>query len=237
MPIIHTCEPRSREWFQLRAGVPTSSEFHRIMTPKTHKLSDQAVSYRNRLLAEWVLGEPIEEVPYQSQYMERGQEMEDQAVAAYELLTDCETSPGNFITTDDGMLGCSPDRLVGEVGDLELKSLSLPKQIGYALTGIEDAYKCQVQGRLLIHEREWVDLFCYHPRFSIPPLRTYRDEEFIGKLQPLLQQFVEKMLEDREELKTRFGPFTRLEVSPNEFDGLGVSDADVEQILAAQREN
>ncbi len=233
MPIIHTCEPRSREWFALRAGIPTSSEFHKIMTPKTKKLSDQAGAYRNRLLAEWVLGQPIEEVPYQSQYMERGQELEDQAVAAYELQTDCETSPGNFITTDDGMLGCSPDRLIGDVGDLELKSLSLPKQIGFALTGIEDAYKCQVQGRLLIHEREWVDLFCYHPRFSIDPLRTYRDEEFIEVLKPLLAQFVEQMLKAREELEKRFGPFVR--EAPEGFGGLGVSDADVEAILADQR--
>lgn len=236
MPIIHKCEPRSREWFSLRAGIPCSSEFHKILTPKTLKVSDQATGYLHRLLAEWVIGQPIEDVPFQSQYMTRGQDLEDEAVAAYELLTGCETSPGNFITTDNGTLGCSPDRLIGDVADLELKCLSLPKQIGYAINGIDAAYKCQVQGRLLIHEREYVDLFCYHPRFSIPPLRNYRDEEFIKVLKAVLDTFVEQMLKAREELEKRFGPFVRMTDLTAEGDGgLGVSDTDVDAILAQRQ--
>lgn len=235
MPIIHECAPRSREWFTLRLGIPTSSEFSRIITPKTMKISSQAPAYLHRLLAEWATGAQIE--AYQSEFMVRGQELEEDAVAAYELLTGCETSQGNFITTDDGMLGCSPDRLIGDVGDLELKCPAIQTQIGFALNGLDDEYKPQVQGRLMIHEREFCDLFSYHPLFSIPPIRVYRDEEFIKVLRPVLQTFVEQMLKAREELEHRYGPFVRPE-QPKEDGGiaaLGLSQADLDDIIAGRK--
>jgi YqaJ-like viral recombinase domain len=229
--IYHACAPRSREWYALRLGIPTSSEFSRIITPKTMKISSQAPGYMNRLLAEWVTGQQVEN--FQSEYMVRGQELEDEAIAAYEMLTGAETSPGGFVTTDDGMLGCSPDRLIGNDGDLELKCPLIQTQIGYALNGLDDEYKCQVQGRLMIHEREWVDLFSYHPLFSIPPLRVYRDEKFIRVLRPVLEQFVTTMLNARVLLEQRYGPFVRVEPKdePAPMDGLGVSNEDVEEIL------
>lgn len=235
MPIIHRCEPRSEAWFKLRLGIPTSSEFSKIITPKKMQISSQAAGYLNRLLAEWVTGDQLES--FQSEYMIRGQELEDEAIAAYEMLTETETSPGNFITTDDLMMGCSPDRLIGDVGDLELKAPLIHTQIGYALNGLDEEYKCQVQGRLMIHEREWVDLFSYHPRFSIPPIRIHRDEEFISKMRPVLDTFIEQMLEARVLLERKYGPFSRAEPRlPTPDDdpyGLGVSDDDLIAIQKA----
>lgn len=230
--IYHDVAPRSKEWFAVRLGIPTSSEFHKIITPKTLKVSSQAPAYMHRLLAEWVTGQQVEN--WQGDWMERGVELEDEAVAAYELLTGLETERGGFITTDDGMLGCSPDRLIGTVGDLELKSPLIQTQIGYALDGLSDEYRCQVQGRLLIHEREWVDLFSYHPLFSIPPVRITRDEKFIAILRPVLDQFVQTMLACRLELEQRFGPFTRPEPeqAKEASDWLGVSQADLDAILS-----
>jgi YqaJ-like viral recombinase domain len=232
--IYHACAPRSKEWHALRLGIPTSSEFAKIITPKTMRISSQAPGYMNRLLAEWITGAQLD--TFQSEYMVRGQELEDEAFAAYELLTGTDTQPGGFVTTDDGMLGCSPDRLIGYAGDLELKCPAIQTQVGYALDGLGEEYKCQVQGRLMIHEREWVDLFSYHPLFSIPPMRIYRDEKFIAILRPVLATFVDQLLAKRTELEQRFGPFVRPE--PREeppIDGLGVSDEDLEKILEAQR--
>ena len=37
--IIHRCPQRSEEWFRLRLGIPTASNFGRILTAKTMKLS------------------------------------------------------------------------------------------------------------------------------------------------------------------------------------------------------
>jgi hypothetical protein len=91
---------------------------------------------------------------------------------------------------------------------------------------------------MLIHGRQWVDIFSYHPRLAIPPIRVVRDEKFIGVLKPMLEAFVALLLRTRIELEQRFGPFTRpapeIEQPSEILDG--VTEQDVEQILEAQRE-
>jgi hypothetical protein len=228
--------PRSEEWHRLRLGIPCSSEFHKIMTPKTRKLSSQAPNYMYRLLAEWLTGEQIEN--FESEYMVRGVELEDQAMLAYETLKDIETQPGGFITTDDGMMGCSPDRLVGADGDLELKCPLIHTQVKYALEGtVDDDYMCQLQGRMMIHGREWVDIFAYHPRLIIPPVRVVRDEKFIADLRGTVAAFVDTMLNCRVKLEQRFGPFTRPQTEEPDHSQDWITKQDEEDIIAAMREN
>jgi hypothetical protein len=232
--IYHEVEGRSEKWFALRLGIPTSSEFHKIITPKKLQLSSQAAGLMYRLLAEWITGAQVEN--FESEYMVRGTELEDKAVLAYEMLTDTETSLGGFITTDDGMLGCSPDRLIGTEGDLEIKCPLIQTQVGYALTGeVGEDYMTQLQGRLFIHGRQWVDIFSYHPRLSIPPLRIVRNEKFIAALQPVLEAFVATILDARKFLDERFGPFVReAPVVTDEHPGaLGITDDDLEAIILA----
>lgn len=233
MPIYHKCAPRSPEWLGLRLGIPTSSNYHRILTPKTMKISSQAPAYMHILLGEWMTGEPVEN--FTSTWMDRGTELEDEAIEAFELITGMETSPGGFITDNTGMLGCSPDRLIGETSDLEIKCKLIQGQIAVALDGLEEEHVPQVQGRLMIEERESVYVFAYHPKLSIPPLKVYRDEKFIAAMKPALEEFVVRMLKAREELTSRFGPFVRCDPPEaqqhTEFD---VSLEDVEAILASQ---
>lgn len=237
--IWHEVTGGSPEWARLRLGIPCSSEFHKLLTPKTRKVSSQATGYMYRLLAEWVTGEPCENES--TEWMQRGQELEARARSAYELLTDSEVTIGGFFTTDDGLIGCSPDGLIGDNGDLELKCPLIATQIGYALgAGVDTDYMTQLQGRLMIHGREWVDIFAYHPRFSIPPVRVYRDEEFIRDLSAALAEFVDKMIALRERLERDYGPFVRTtDGIPAEamIDTLGVSDADVDAIFAARGRN
>ena len=233
--IFHAVAPRSPEWSAARLGIPTSSEFHKIMTPKTRKLSSQAPGYMYRLLAEWMTGEQVEN--FESEYMTRGIELEDQAMLAYETLRDVETQPGGFITTDDGLIGCSPDRLVGDAGDLELKCPLIHTQVKYALEGtVDDDYMCQLQGRMMIHGREWVDIFAYHPKLVIPPVHVVRDEKFIADLKATLAAFVDTMLNCRVKLEQRFGPFRRPEKEQpyNGPDFLTVEDE--EAIVASLKE-
>lgn len=231
-PIYHEVEQNTPEWQQLRTGIPCSSEFHKIIMPKKAKMSVQAPALLNRLLAEWWSGEPSEN-EYQSTWMERGHEMEAEAVSAFEFIAGVETLPGGFITTSDGMMGCSPDRLIGDSSDLELKSPLLSTQIGYALHGvISDTYKAQLQGRLMIHERESVQIFSYHPKLSIPPLTVGRDEKFIESMRAVMGEFIENMLAKRAELEKRFGkrPSQIKDRTAGE-DWLGVTDEDVEVLI------
>lgn len=228
---FYDVSPLSPEWRQLRLGLVTASNFHKIITPKTMKLSSQAQMYMNQLLGEWLTGEEVE--TYQSDWMARGQEVEDQIWKSYEAYTEVETSRGGFFIDDAGLIGCSPDRLVGMNGDLEAKAPMIQTQISYALDGLSDDYKCQVQGRMMIHEREWVDLFAWHPQLFIPPIRIFRDDKFIAVLRTVLGAFVDQMLEKRLVLEREFGPFVRREPDEPPADDLV---ADVEYVLARRKE-
>jgi hypothetical protein len=210
------------------------------------EVSKQSEKYLFELLAEFIVGIPIEAMGllgdeperYQSNWMAHGQETEDQIWKCYETYAEEETGRGGIFLTDSGLIGASPDRVVGKQGLLEAKAPGLTTQISYALSaGPRTAYNLQVQGQLMVSERDWVDLFAWHPKLFIPPVRVYRDEKTISIMQAALESFVATMLEARELLETRFGPFVRETAAPlsDEDPGaLGVTQADVEEILRAQ---
>lgn len=232
--IWHDVEGDSQQWHELRLGIPTASEFHRIVTPRKLTISSQAEGYLYRLLAEWLTGQELPS--YESDYMTLAKENEPRARKAYEMLTGSEVTNGGFFTTDDGLIGCSPDGLVGADGDLEIKCPALNTHIGYALNGPGDDYRLQVQGRLMIHGREWCDFFPWNPLLTVPPRRFYRDEKVIDTLRRVLAAFVEQMLECRLKLEREFGPFVRPErvAAAHDCGAFGVSDADVDAILSAR---
>lgn len=233
--VFHDVEPLSPEWRALRLGIPTASNFHKLLTPKKLEASKSAIPYMNQLLAEWITGEETE--GFKSEWMQRGNDVEDQIWKAYEGFAEVETSRGGFFTTDDGLIGCSPDRLVGTVGDLEAKAPMIQTMVGYALNGADEDYILQLQGRLWIHERDWVDIFAWHPKLFIPPLRVVRDEKVIAAISAVVRTFRDLMLEKRLILEQRYGPFTRPEPEqPVEYPEF-LSEADGEAIIAALQES
>ena len=228
MPILHSFKQNSPEWIAARLGIPTASEFDRIITA-TGKVSSQAPEYLHRLLAEWYLGEPVEN--FSNEWTERGHEYEPEAMKAYSFMTGQTPTEIGFITTDDGMAGASPDRLVGEPKMLELKCPLAHTQIGYLMGGlVSDKYRVQLQGQLWVSERETVDIFAYHPKLPPVLLTVGRDEKFLTLLGVAVRTFVDTMLAARADLVARFGEPER--PKPAEEDSLGVSDADVDRLLA-----
>ncbi len=226
--IVHDVEQGTPEWLRLRLGIPTSSEFGRILTP-TGKPSSQAEGYLLWLLAEWVTGAPLESP--ETDWMRRGHELEAAAVQSYEFETGREASVVGFVTTDDGMIGASPDRLVDPDGLLEIKCPAPQTHIGYLLSrAVDRAYWPQVQGQLLVTGRAWVDIQSYHPGLPAVIVRVERDENYIGKLDAALRAFVERLLAARVELEAKCGPFRKPEPKPHPspFD---LTDEDVEVIV------
>jgi hypothetical protein len=179
-------------WLKARLGIPTSSEFHKIITAVKGDLSKQARKYAHQLVAETLLGEPLDNDIGNLEWIMRGKLLEPQAVQQYEFTTDTETRPVGFITTDCGRLGCSPDRLIiGQRGGLEIKCTAPATHMGFLIDGPGDDYRQQVQGQLAIAELEYVDLYAFHP--SLPPaqIRTHRDEPYIAKMQAALTEFLD----------------------------------------------
>lgn len=190
----------SPEWLQARIGVVTASCMDQIITPKTRKPSSSQDKYLRTLLAEWLLGQPID--TFQSEWMVRGSEMEDEAVARYEFEHDAETSRVGLCLRDDGKVGASPDRLIGTDGVLEIKVPSIETHVGYMLNNdaLRDAYFVQVQGELLVTGRAWGDLVSYHPILPSVRVRIEPDADFVDTLSPILAEFVTRLDEAKERL-------------------------------------
>ena len=187
----------TQEWLNLRAGRPSASMFDNIMTAGRKK-SESAERYMNHLLAERVLGRPID--GFKSKYMELGNEYESRAVASYELTNQCDTYKVGFVTTDDGLIGCSPDRFIEgcDEGMLEAKAPTPAVHISYLLasTGASKEYRVQLAGQLWLCEKSWVDIISYCPGFPDAVFRVYRDEEFIKELAAHVRAF-SNQLEDK----------------------------------------
>ena len=187
-------EQGSAEWYRARIGIPTASEFHQIVTPAKGLLSKSSTKYAYRLIAERLLNRPMESVEGQ-QWMERGKELEPKAAAQYEFVNDVELARVGFCTTDDGMIGASPDRIVkGQARGVEIKVPSPTVHIGYLLDGPGDDYRPQVQGQLWVCEFDAVDFYTYSDRMPARTIRTGRDEPYIALLRAALEEFNIRLL-------------------------------------------
>lgn len=201
--IIHDVEQGTPEWLRLRLGIPTASEFDKILTPKTLKPSSQARGYAFKLIAEEILGYPVDDLG-NLPWIERGKELEPHAAASYEFETEIETRKVGFITTDDGRVGASPDRLSNGGGSaVELKCPAPATHIGYLVDGFGADYILQVQGQMLVGQFEFVDRYSYHPQ--LPPVleRTHRNETIIRALDVALREFLEMRDQMMSDLKAR----------------------------------
>lgn len=231
---IHNVPQGSPEWLQLRSGIPTASEFNRILTPGG-KPSKQAEGYMHSLLAEWIVGHPFQDI--ETKWMERGEVLEAEAVKAYAFETDSDPEPVGFVTNDAGTAGASPDRLVGADRLLEIKCPKHSTHVGYMLTRRADEdYIPQLQGQLWITGRKAVDIVSYHPEMGAVIVAVTRDEEYIAKLEAAVDAFIGVMLAARVELEERYGPFIRVTAQkPADADPFGITDADVDAIWAASQ--
>lgn len=184
----------SDQWHALRLGIPTASNFHKIVTPKKCELSKGAIEYALRLCAEKLLN-TSGEATVTNPWLERGKELEPVAVKQYEWQYEATTIPVGFVTTDDGTIGCSPDRLVVSERKiaLEIKCPSPHVHLGYLLNGTDDDYKPQVMGQCYVAELDHAELFSYHPQMPPALIQNARDEEYIAKLADALKRFNENL--------------------------------------------
>jgi hypothetical protein len=200
MPILHRCAQYSEEYDELKLGIPTSSNFSRILTP-TGERSRQRNSYGYRLIAERLLHRKI--ASFTSPAMERGLINESEAADWYCFERNCDAEPIGFITDDAGTIGCSPDRLIGEDGLLEIKCPEPPAQIEYLITGrVHRTHRPQLQGQLLVSEREWVDILAFNRELPKQIVRVERDEHYIALLRAALREFNEWMTVEMEKIVT-----------------------------------
>lgn len=199
----------SPEWHKLRCGLFTASTFGKVLTPKTLKLSASAKMLENTIVAEQLTGDPVDEDDKDiygewggTKYMQRGKALEPRAVELYELATGEKTEVVGFITNDAGTIGCSPDRLVGEHGGLQVKCLKPKNHVslffadeGEEVAAFEAKHIPQIQGEMWVAQRKWWDIWFYHPKMK-PFCRRYeRDVLYIARLEAALNQMIKNVAE------------------------------------------
>lgn len=195
---IYNFEQRTPEWYAIRRGRPSASVFSSIVTcdGKPSKSADKLL-YK---LAGEILTGKSEEM-FQNDAMRRGVELEPDARMFYELSTGCTVEQIGFCLNDEETFGCSPDGLVGADGLIEIKVPSIATHISYMLDNcVPSEYYQQVQGQLLVTERDWCDFVSYHPDMKSFIYRQYRDEAFISKLNAELIAFTKRLKEIVEKL-------------------------------------
>lgn len=200
-------------WRQWRAGMPTASQFSKIVTG-TGKPSTQAAGYLNELLAGCygVFNEGFQG----NHWTRRGLELEPEARAVYEFLTDCDVMEIGFVS--NGLAGCSPDGAI-EVANmlhesfkpfscagLEIKCLKASEHVAILRSQkIPSIHKPQVYGSLWLTGWAWWDFFAYHPSMPHYLQRvTADDTEYRAWIKVFLVE-IEKFNEKLNKAKQQLG--------------------------------
>ncbi len=190
---IVECIQGAPEWFSARCGIPTASNFDKIITTEG-KSSKQRQKYLFQLAGEMVSGKPEE--TYQNSAMQRGNELEAEAREFYSFTAGEEVVQVGLCLSDEIMAGASPDGMVGEKGLLEIKCPTIAVHVGYLLKNeLPIEYFQQVQGQLFVIGRDWCDFMSYYPGIKPLIFRVKRDEEFIKLLRIELSVFCQELEE------------------------------------------
>lgn len=189
---VFDMEQGSPEWFEVRRGIVTASEFHTVMAQgRGGGDSKTRREYMLKLMGERLTGDPM--YRYQNDHMQRGQGQEAEAREMYVFLSDLEPRQVGFIR--NGKIGCSPDSLIGDVGMLEIKTKLAHLQLEVLLgESVPPAHMAQIQGQLWVAEREWCDFVSYCPRLPLFTKRVFRDERYIEGIKKSVDLFEREMV-------------------------------------------
>lgn len=185
----------SEEWFALRRGRATASNFKKIITPAKGEYSKQASGYMRDLLVECFTPDYAKFLG--TFWTDRGTEMEPEARKAFEVHTGLTAEQVAFVTSErwQHVVGCSPDSLIkgasgAYVAGLEIKCPSPFTHAEYIEDGVlPDEYKAQVHGSMAVTGLPRWHFFSYFPGLQPFHLVVERDE-YTAKLEASIDRFI-----------------------------------------------
>ena len=173
----------SNEWLQARVGVVTASNFSKVFTT-AGKLSTSREGLINQLVAENLIGQPTE--TFKSDAMSRGNELEGQARAMFEMLMGVEVHEVGLIKMKDHEIGCSSDGLFDDTG-IEIKCPLPATHCAYLRADkLPTTYVQQVQGTMLVLGLDRYFFMSFHPEMKPLIIEVKRDNEMLELAEPLL---------------------------------------------------
>lgn len=194
------------EWFAQRLGRVTGSKVHCLIASGS---GAGRKSYLAQLVLERLTGQVAE--GFKSAAMERGTEMEPEAVRAYQFYHEAAVEEVGFVAHPTiEMAGASPDRLVGNRGVLEVKCPLAPAHLETLNGGsIKAEYRSQMQWEMACTGREWCDFISFNPDFPeamrLHVTRIERDDALIAKLEAAARHFLTDVDLEVAKLRHRYG--------------------------------
>lgn len=182
----------SPEWHEVRRGIVTASVVGKLLTSTLRVAdNDESRGLTALLVAERITGRT--DSTYQSRDMLRGVMEEPLARDLYSKhhapVNEC-----GFMTRDlgVGILGLSPDGLVGDDGLIEIKSRRQKKQVATVLSGrVPTENYAQCQAALLVSGRAWLDYLSFSNGMHLWPTRVYPDIKWFEAITAALAKFEE----------------------------------------------
>lgn len=189
------CEQGSEEWLAARLGIPTATGFENIVTA-TGKKSASYIKYMAELIEESILGGGD---TFKSGFMERGNQLEPQARAAYEFLTGNDViQVGGVYLNENRDVMVSPDGLIPSLQKgLEIKCPKMSTHIRYLLEGgVPTEYVIQVQANLWVTGYKTWDFVSYCPEYQKQPFYLFtveRDEKLMAAFDKEIPAFIKTL--------------------------------------------
>lgn len=200
-------QQRSDEWLDIRAGIFTGSEVHKLMGVKG--LGQTGESYAFKKACNIVFGRNLED-DFVSFDIKRGIELEPVAFELFKSMSFEEVKECGFFTHGQNF-GVSPDGLIGKNGVLEIKCPKPDKFFNLIKNGkiaIDSDYIYQMQAEMLVTNSEYCAFFNYieyNGRAMWHEITVERDDEVINKILERVEEavilrdkFVEELLNNKQ---------------------------------------
>ncbi|HHH9422929.1 lambda-exonuclease family protein [Pseudomonas aeruginosa] len=204
-------QQQSDSWWASRLGRATASRVKDIMAKgRGGAPSATRQNYMMQLLCERLTGKRDE--GYTNAAMQRGNDLEPIARAAYEMYEDCEVVEVGLILhpSIDGF-GASPDGVIllenGRRG-LEIKCPNTAQHIAVIQSGKHDTqYEWQMLAQMACADLESVDFVSFDDRLpeelQYVCFRYHRDEARIREMEAEVMAFLEELAELEHQMRER----------------------------------
>jgi putative phage-type endonuclease len=187
----------SEAWFQSRMGKVTASRVADVIAKTKTGYSTSRDNYMAQLVCERMTNTVAES--FSNSAMQWGTETEPLARAAYEAHADVLVDEVAMITHPTiEAAGASPDGLVGDDGQLEIKCPNTATHIDTLLTQtVPGKYITQMQWQMACTGRKWCDFVSFDPRMSdglqLFVKRVEFDPVYVAMLEKEVIQFLTEL--------------------------------------------
>jgi len=191
---LMTIEQGTPEWFAQRLGKVTASRVADVIAKTKTGYSTSRENYMAQLVCERLTNTVAES--FTNSAMQWGTDNEPFARAAYEAQTGVMVDEVAMITHPTiEMAGASPDGLVGDDGQIEIKCPNTATHIDTLLTQkVPTKYITQMQWQMACTSRAWCDFVSFDPRMpahlQMWVSRVNRDDAYIKTLEEEVVTFL-----------------------------------------------